>query len=237
MRLLFPVLFISIFCTHACGQAFEGVLKIDYLDEAGRKNAVDVYVKKDKFFIKKIFGGCDRYDYYIYDTRLHALWCMSPQNPQTALRLNIDQILDIYEKKQLKPNYEIHATQLYTPTNNTKKIGGFKATQKKADEANAAYEIWVADMDIDYTSLIPVLRVMGFWNMTEDNGNTILESQAINKKTKAKSNIDVMPAQGKVDDDMFKIPASFQQVDMDKFLVNESKSPRFGDLVKAFAGF
>jgi hypothetical protein len=41
----------------------------------------------------------------------------------------------------------------------------------------------------------------------------------------------------KVDDKVFKISADYQQVDLDKFLINEYKSPRFGDLVKAFTAF
>ena len=237
MRKLLFIFLVQIICTCLCAQHFEGVLKIDYTEESGKKNAVDVYAKGDKFFIKKIYGGCDRYDAYIYDTGLHTLCCLSAQNPKVSLRLNIDQILQIYDDKHLKPGYKIHQVQTYTTTGATKPIVNNMTIQKKAIEQNVKYEIWVSDLKINYGYLIPVLRVLGFWDATEDGDSAILETQVTNLHTKKVSTITATPYKIKVEDRMFVIPDQYQQVDMDKFLANENKSPRFGDLVKAFAGF
>jgi hypothetical protein len=234
--LLSFLLLISLSCfSHA--QSFEGLLQIDYRSESGSRNAVDVYVKGDKFFIRKVFGGCDRYDAYIYDTGTHTVSCFSPQPPKTALSVDIDKVLDIYETKQLKPNYKKHIAHSYTPSAASKKIENINAIQKKASDQNATYEIWTTDLKINYRALIPLLRVTGYWGDAEDGNNAILESKTINKKTAKVSTITVVPSKTKVDESMFKIPQIYQQVDLDKFLVNESKSPRFDDLVRAFTGF
>jgi hypothetical protein len=235
-KLLYTLLFALIFSS-GWAQSFEGVLQIDYHSESGTKNAVDIYVKGDKFLIKKVFGGCDRYDAYIYDTKSHMLICMSPVSPKTALHMDIDKVLDIYETKQLKPGYKIHMSQPYTSTSQSKKISDNKVTQKKATDENTSYEIWTSDLKINYSALIPLLRVTGFWGATEDGNNAILESKTTNKKTSKSSTVSVVVIKNKVDDNVFKISPDYQQVDLDKFLVNEYKSPRFGDLVKAFTAF
>ena len=82
-----------------------------------------------------------------------------------------------------------------------------------------------------------MLRVTGFWGDAEDGNNTILEAKITIKNTSKGSTINVTPIPIKVGDDLFVIPQDYQQVNLDKFLVNEYKSPRFGELVKAFTGF
>ena len=82
-----------------------------------------------------------------------------------------------------------------------------------------------------------MLRVTGFWGDAEDGNNTILEAKITIKNTSKASTINVTPIPIKVGDDLFVIPQDYQQVNLDKFLVNEYKSPRFGELVKAFTGF
>lgn len=236
MRNLLITILMLIF-GHSYAQSFEGILQIDYRSETGSRNAVDVYVKGDKFYIKKVFGGCDRYEAYIYDTKTHMLSCLSQQSPKTALTLDIDKVLDIYETKKLKPQYRIHTYQSYTSSGATKKLENQPVVQKKATDTAGSYEIWTCDLKINYNLLLPLLRVIGFWGDTEDGNNVILECKMINKKTSKTSTCNVAPVKTKVDDHLFKIPADYQEVDLDKFLVNEKKSPRFGDLVKAFTGF
>ena len=233
---LFIFLLIIVY-TSGQAQSFEGILEIDYRNESGARNAIDVYVKGNKFYMRKVFGGCDRYNAYILDTRTRILSCLSPQSPRTALSLDIDKILGIYEKKQLKPGYQIHTDHTYTVTSSSKKIAEISAIQKKAADQNATYEIWTADLKVNFSDLIPVLRVLGFWGDAEDDDNVILESKTVNKKTLKNSTINVTPVKSKVDDSVFVIDDAYQFVNLDKFLVNEYKSPRFGELVKAFTGF
>ena len=237
MRKLLSFSLTLFFYTYISAQSFEGVLQIDYRSEAGGRNAVDVYVKGDKFYIRKVYGGCDRYDAYIYDTKTRMLSCLSPVSPKTALKLDLDKVLDIYETKQLKPNFKIHIHHSYTSSTASKNIGNINTIQKKASDQDASYEIWVADLKINYSALIPLLRVIGFWGDAEDGDNVILECKTTNKKTSKTSTISITLAKSKVEDSIFNIPQAYQQVDLDKFLVNEYKSPRFGDLVKAFTGF
>ena len=237
MRKLICTIFLLSVFSQIHAQAFEGVLQIDYRNEKGSRNAVDVYVKGDSFFMKRLYGGCDRYDSYIYDARAHALSCLSPQSPKTALSMDISKVLDIYETKNLKPGYHIHMPQDYTETGSTKKIEGLRAAQKKASDTAASYEIWTTDIKVNFGELMPVLRMVGFWGDAEDSSNVILESKTVNLKTKKSTSVAVLPIKKKVDNSLFVIPQDYQQVDLDKFLVNEYKSPRYGDLVKAFTGF
>jgi uncharacterized ParB-like nuclease family protein len=160
------LLLLSIILTAKCicpAQSFEGVLQIDYRTESGNRNAVDVQVKGDKFYIQKVFGGCERYNAYIYDSRTRTLSCLNIQNPRTALSMGIDKILDIYIEKKLKPGYQIHISHSYISTDASKKINGIPVVQKKGEDGLATYDIWVADFKIDYSDLIPVLRLLGFW--------------------------------------------------------------------------
>jgi uncharacterized ParB-like nuclease family protein len=237
MRKFLSIFLLIIVYTSGHAQSFEGILQIDYRNESGARNAIDVYVKGTKFYMRKVFGGCDRYNAYIFDTRTRILSCLSPQSPRTALSLDIDKVLSIYENKQLKPGYKIHVDHAYTVTSISKKIADISSVQKKAADQDATYEIWTADLKINFGDLIPILRVIGFWGDAEDDDNAILESKTVNKKTSKYSTINVTPVKSKVDDSVFIISDSYQFVDLDKFLVNEYKSPRFGELVKAFTGF
>ena len=236
-KLLSIFLFFLAISISSYAQTFEGILQIDYRSESGGKNAIDVYVKGDKFCMQKLYGGCDRYNVYIYDTRTRILSCLSPQAPKTALSLDADKVMSIYEGKHLKPGYQVHTSHPYSATVSSKKIGDLHVMQKKGADQDGSYEIWVSDLKINYSDLIPVLRLLGFWGDPEDDDNVILESRTVNKKTSKYSTINVTPVKTKVEDELFKIPDVYQLVDLDKFLVNEYKSPRFGDLVKAFTGF
>lgn len=237
MRSLLCILILTVLHASAGAQSFEGLLQIDYRNEAGGRNAVDVYVKGERFFIKKVFGGCDRYDSYIFDARTRVLSCLSLQSPKTALSLDIDKVLDIYESKQLKPGFRAHTSHTYSPSGTSKKISDIMTQQKKAADDIATYEIWTADIKVNFADLIPILRVVGFWGDAEDENKAILESRTVNRKTNKYSTISVTVAKIKVEENLFKIPQVYQLVDLDKFLVNEYKSPRFGELVKAFTGF
>ena len=221
MNKLLYTLFLILICSFTYAQSFEGILQIDHRNEAGIRNAVDVYVKGDKFYIKKVIGGCGRYDAYIYDTRTRTLSCMSPLAPNTALSLDIDKVLSIYEAKQLRPGFKTHISRPYTPSAKSKKIAEIKVIQKKTATQDTTYEIWTAQLDINYIDLIPVLRVIGYWGDAEDGNNTILESRTVNKKTAKTSTINVTPLTIKVEKSLFIIPQEYQQVDLDKFLLNE----------------
>lgn len=237
MKILMYFFFLTFIYIRSDAQVFEGIVQIDYRSASGSRNAVDVYVKGDRFYIKKVYGGCDRYDSYIYDAGTHTLTCLSPQNPKTALSLDIDKVLDIFETKHLKPAFKTHISHPYEPTSVTRKIAGFDCKQKKAIDQDTTYEIWTTDLKLNYRRLIPMLRVTGFWGETEDDNNTILESKVTIRNSSKSSTVNVNLVPTKVEDDLFVIPQNYQQVDLDKFLVNEYKSPRFGELVKAFTGF
>ena len=45
-------LFLTLICSFTYAQSFEGILQIDYRNEAGARNAADVYVKGNKFVSK-----------------------------------------------------------------------------------------------------------------------------------------------------------------------------------------
>jgi hypothetical protein len=230
--LLFAISYAAIYA-----QSFEGLLSIDYKSETGNRSAADVYVKGEKFYIKKVFGGCSRYNEYIYSSKTRVLSCLSPQPPKTALSLDADNVMDIYEKKQLRSGYHVHISHPYEITGASKKIEGVIADEKKASDSSGTYDIWETDLKISFGDLLPILRVIGYWGDAEDGDNAILESKTITGKSLKASTITLTPQKMKVDDNIFIIPDSYQQVDLDKFLVNESKSPRFNDLVKAFTGF
>ena len=235
-------IFIFAFCLSLVGiqsgeQNFEGILQINYKSLSGGRNAADVYVKGDKFYIKKVFGGCDRYDSYIYDAGTHVLTCLSPQSPKTALSMDIDKVLNIYDTMHLKSAFKTHVTTSYETTSSIKKIEGIDCVQKRTINQDTTYEIWTSDLKMNYRSLIPVLRLTGFWGYAEDKNNTILEGKVTIKNSSKNSTLNVNLVPTKVEDDLFVIPQNYQQVDLDKFLVNGYKSPRFGELVKAFTGF
>lgn len=230
------LLFICYYNTIAA-QAFEGLLQIDYRGIAGNRSAVDVYTKGNKFYIKKVYGGPDRYYGYILDTKMRTLCCLSSQSPRTALIMDIDKVLNIYERKQLKPAFQIHTNYRFDTTSVSKKIGGINALKKTLTTDSTAIEIWISNLDINYNDLLPVLRVIGCWGDAEDDNNCILESKITLKRNGKASTTSTSAVKSKVDDSIFVIPDSYQIIDLDKFLVNEYKSTRFGELVKAFTGF
>jgi len=132
MKKYLSLLFISLVCLITHAASFEGVLKIDYKDEAGKVNSAEVFIKGDKYFIKKVTSGCEKYSAYILDVKTHGLTCIDDHKPKTAVTFNADKVLAIYEKNKFKSGYKIHQSQPYKATSATKPIGEYTANQKKS---------------------------------------------------------------------------------------------------------
>ena len=237
MMKFFNLLSAMILYSLANAQAFEGVLKIDYKDESGKPNSAEVFVKGDKYYIRKTNGGCEKYGAYLLDTKTHSLTCLNERKPKTALEFNTDKVLTIYEKSKLKLGYKMHESQTYQAISSTKQIGEITASQKKAALDTMAFEIWTADIKVDFHMLIPVLRIAGFWNKTEDGSNAILEAKTTNIRTTKTTTINVTATKMKVGEKLFEVPKDFQVVDLNRFISEQASSPKIGDLVNGFAGF
>lgn len=237
MRILLPALLFGFIYYQAGAQAFEGMMQIDYRSLSGSKSAADIYVKGNRFYIKKVYGGPDRYEGYIFDAGTHTLTCLSPQSPKTALSFDINKILGIFESRQLKPSFQIHKAWVYQATSVSRKTDAGQCTEKKAIAQDTLSVICTKQMDINFQALVPVLRLIGYWGEAEDSNSVILDSKVTIRHTPKNSTSSLNLIEMKVEDAAFKIPENYQQVDLDKFLVNEYKSPRYGDLVRAFTGF
>ena len=218
-------------------QGFEGTMKVEYTDEAGAVNKADIIVRGDSFFINKEIGGAEKYESYILDVQHHSLSCLSFQNPKTAIVLDIDKVLSIYEKNKLKDNFKIHYTAPYKATDVVRPIEGMNAVEKTATDTKWNYAIWTVNAKINYAVLLPVLRIAGFWNELENDNNVIVEGNVQNKQTSKFSKIKVTLTKGKMPIGSFVIPKDFQTVDLNKFIAEQSANPKLPSLVKAFVGF
>jgi hypothetical protein len=238
MRKFFSVLVALMICSFSSSaESFEGVLRVEYKDEAGKTNTAEVFVKGDKYYIKKIVGGCEKYSAYILDLKANSLSCLNDRNPKTATSFNPDKVLGLYEKGNLKPGYKTHESQPYVQASATKSIGEIAVSQRRVSLDTMTYEIWTGALKIDYHSLIPVLRIAGFWNKEEDGTNAILEGKTTNKITNKTTTVSVTPSKMTVSEKLFEVPKDYQVVDLNKFISDQSSSPKIGQLVKAFAGF
>jgi hypothetical protein len=56
---------------------------------------------------------------------------------------------------------KMHESQIYKAISATKQIGEITAVQKKSALDTMAFEIWTADIKVDFQTLIPVLRISG----------------------------------------------------------------------------
>jgi hypothetical protein len=236
MKNLFAAILASAIFSFAHAQSFEGALRIEYKDEAGKVNNADVIVKGDKYCIKRAAGGSDKYSSYILDAKAHSLTCINDRNPKSAVIFNTDKVLAIYEKNGFKPGYKIHESQPYKPTGTTKKIGDNTAAQKRANADTIAYDVWSADIKVDFKSLIPVLRLAGFWNKLEDGQNAILEGKITNRKTAKSSSVSITPNKIKADDKLFTLSRDYQVVDINKFLAEQAQSSKLAELVRGLVG-
>ena len=237
MKRFIAILSATMIYMAAYAQSFEGVLKVDYKDESGKINSAEVFIKGDKYYIRRTSGGSEKYGAYLLDVKTHSLTCLNERKPKTALTFDTDKVLAIYEKSKLKPGYKVHESQSYRPISSTKQIGEITATQKKAALDTMAFEIWTTDIKVDFHTLIPVLRISGFWNKTEDGTNAILEGKTTNIRTSKTTTVDIAITKMKVGDKLFELSKDYQVVDLNRFISEQSSSPKIGDLVKGFAGF
>ncbi|MCW3127627.1 MAG: hypothetical protein JWO03_3285 [Bacteroidetes bacterium] len=237
MKKYFAFLFAAAMCVFANAQGYEGALRIEYKDSTGKANNADIFIKGDKYYIKRAGGGSEKYTAYILDLKTGNLTCINDLNPKSAVIFNRDKVLGIYEKSKFKPGYKMHETQPYKASPATKKIGDINATPKKAASESTLYEISTADIKVNFHALIPVLRIAGFWNDIEDGSNAILEGKTTNRKTNKVSTITVTPTKMKPEDKLFEVPKGYQQVDLNRFIAEQAQSPKLADLVRGLAGF
>lgn len=236
MKNFFAAIVAFVIFSFAHAQTFEGAMRIEYKDESGKVNSANVIVKGDKYCIKRVAGGSERYNSYILDATAHSLTCINDRNPKSAVVFNTDKVLAIYEKNKFKPGYKVHDSQAYKPTGTNKKIGEITAAQKRANADTMAYEVWSADIKVDFKSLIPVLRLAGFWSALEDGQNAILEGKVMNRKTAKSSTITVTPSKLKADDKLFTLTRDYQVVDLNKFIAEQAQSPKLAELVRGLVG-
>ena len=237
MKKYFAIFIAALVCSLAHGESYEGVLKIEYKDESGKSNSAEIFIKGDKYFIKKVAGGCEKYSAYLLDAKTHNLSCMSDHTPKTAVVFNTDKVLALYEKNRFKPGYKMHESQAYKPISSTKQISEITVSQKKAALDTMAFEAWTAEIKVDFHTLIPVLRIAEFWNKLEDGSNAILEGKTTNIRTTKTSTVSITLTKMQISDKLFEVPKEFQVVDLNKFIIEQASSPKLGDLVRAFAGF
>ncbi|MBS1625067.1 MAG: hypothetical protein JST83_13660 [Bacteroidetes bacterium] len=219
----------------AFAQGYTGALRTEYKDENGRQNNTEVFIKDNKYYIRKISGGA-KYSGYILDVTNHSLTCLNDQGNKTAVIFDIDKVLPLYEKNNYLPGYKVHNTQAYRNTGATEKIGEQTAAVKKAIADSFSYEIMTADLHINMQRLIPVLRLAGFWGSAEDGNNAILKGKVTNRKTSRTSTMAMTPVKIEPDTRLFDVPKEYQVVDINKFMADQAHNAKMADFVRGFVG-
>jgi len=218
-------------------QAFEGSLKVGFKDESGVLNSAEIMVKAKKFYIKRITGGNEKYDAYIFDSEKRELSCISIATPKTAVIFNSDKVFKIYEQNKLKPDFKIIISQTSKPTGHTKIIEKEKLIQIAISSTSFTADAWYDAATVNFQDLIPVLRIAGFWNEVQVGNTNFAEVTLKNKKTNKSSSLKVVRIKAAVNDVSFEIPKGIQKVDLNKFINEQEKSLKLPSIVKAFAGF
>jgi hypothetical protein len=212
-------------------------MKVDYKDATGKLNAAEISLKGDSAYIKKLSGGCEKYDAYIYDMKQHNLTCISMKNPKTAVAFNTDKVLPVYEKNKLKADYKVHYSQKYTVSKAVAQVNGIPLKEERCNDGKMLYVINVGPAKINYSALIPVLRIADFWNNQEEGNSNIIVASTIDAETQKKTSINVSITPGKVNVKLFDLPKDIQKVDINKILTDKATSPKLPELVKGLAGF
>jgi hypothetical protein len=237
MKKVMLVFLLAVLGFSAFSQSFEGMLKIDFKDETGALNAVEVKVKGKNFFIKRITGGNEKYDSYFFNSEKRELSCVSTATPKTAVVFNSDKVFKIYEQNNLKPGFAVNVSQSAKNTGQTKTVEKEKLTQKIITATTFTADVWCDASTVNFQDLIPVLRIAGFWNEVQDGNTNFAEVNCKNTKTAKVSPLKIVKTKSSLSDDVFEIPKGIQKVDLNKFINEQEKSPKLPALVKAFAGF
>src|ERR1043165_1487613 len=86
---------------------FEGIFSVEYQNENKEISVVEVRVKDQLIYLKNTRGGVARYDHYLMNLSTREFQAVSTASKKVVMKFDIDKLMDIYEKDQLKEGFKV----------------------------------------------------------------------------------------------------------------------------------
>lgn len=235
MKTLFLIFHFSFFISVA--NAFEGTYAVSFKNEAGETSKLQVSVKDSLVLLKNISGGNKKYSSYIVNLNSDKLITLSKPDKKVAIVYPLRELLSLYEKNNLKDDYKTSSDIPFKATEKTKEENGIKQTRFTGEDAVHKSFLWTGETGFNFNQLIPLLRLIGFWNEAQLNEGTIFQAEVTSKVTKRTSTVSVVFKKESVSKNIFEVPKNYLQKDFEKLIANEKDNASLKTVIQTFAEF
>src|SRR5438105_4571012 len=97
---------IVLFFTSFSQSGFEGIFAVEYKNEKGESTKMNVKVKDKMVYLKNTEGDNGKYDYSVLNLHKRDFYTVSKPDKKVIIKYNLDKLLEIYEKEDLKEGYK-----------------------------------------------------------------------------------------------------------------------------------
>lgn len=237
MRKLTAAILLLLISCIGLAQSFEGTFVVTYKNDKGVISKAEIKVKDQQLRIKNIVGGVAKYDCYLLNLATHDFYTVSTADKKVAIKYNADKLLALYDQNQLKENFRVKPELSYKPTEKIKEENSLKLTKYTGENDFIKGSFWSSNYNFNFCSIIPLLRLTGFWNNIQAENGIITSGEEFNKVAKTESTVNVTIQKETIGDDTFKVPANYLQKDFAKIMEQEKGNKDLNLIVQTFAGF
>ncbi len=217
--------------------SFEGTFAVTYKNEKGSLSKTELKVKDQLVYLKPFEGGLAKYDYYVLNLGTHEFFTVSKPDKKVVIKYNLDKLLDIYDKNNLKEGFRIKSPVNFKASDKSKEENGLILTKYAGETDFQKASFWHSSFSFNFSELIPVLRLLGCWNNIQAVDGIITSGEEFNKASKNESTVAVTVRKETVSKDVFKLPENYLQKDFIKILESEKNNKDLNLIVQTFAGF
>jgi hypothetical protein len=225
---------LSIFTANVFAQ---NVFSIEYKNEKGTVAKAELKASDKMIYIKNLQGGNEKYSFYILNLDTKDFFTVSKPEKKTVIKYQLDQLLDMYDKDELKEGFKTNPDLSFKATEKTKEENGIKLTKYTGESAINRGICWQQNTAYNFNRFIPVLRLLGFWNNAQLSSGTITEAAVTNKVSKKESTVKVVSKKETVSKEIFELPKDYLQKDFAKMMEQEKNNKDLKTIVQTFAGF
>src|SRR4051812_12704848 len=103
------------------GQArFEGIFTVHFTSEKKEALTLEVKAKDSLIYLKPVVAKAGKYDHYILNLSSRDFYTVSKPDKKVVIKYNLDTLLALYEKEDLKEGFTIHSPLVFKPADKTK---------------------------------------------------------------------------------------------------------------------
>jgi hypothetical protein len=217
---------------------FQGTFTVAFTNEQKETNRLEVKVRDTLVYLKSISEQPTKYDHYILNLASRDFYTVSGPDKKVTIKYNLDKLLALYEKEQLKEGFTVKSPIAFQPADKLRRDQ--EAVLAKYSGENEIYKaiFWLnTEPPFNFNQLIPLLRLLGYWNAAQVDEGMIASAEATNKVSKRQTSVLVTLHKEPVSKETFSLSKGYLEKDFAKLMEADKDQKDLKLLVKTFAEF